>query len=512
MNRTAVIKILDEINVAVIGLSVEHYNHFYDKFGIYDKDYIFKPNYKLGRWDGKIRLFSKSGKTSIHFLEDIVPDLKAFGYKIKLKDNRNPVTYDIPFVDKDTFQEYNVELGDHQVEAINSLIDAQGGIAIAATGAGKSYIIGALLNLLGKYMKFKCLVIVPTTDLVIQTAAEIEVFGNNVGVYHGSEKNLSGTHLVSTWQSLQNNPHIISMYHAVIVDEAHGAKSNVLKSMIMDYASGATFIAGVTGTLPKHEAELKQVNYVLGYPVAKIEGRQLIDMGWLAKLNLKTITLIEEDFKELWERYKESNPEEAANLTYKTFKSTYFPDFTSERTWIKTNKLRNIFLAYLIEKETKRSGNSFVLVNGVDFGKRLAKLIPNSIFIDGTDHTKVRKEIYDLFSTNDNMIVIATFNLASTGLNIKRIFNLYMIDAGKSFIRIIQSIGRGLRKAADKNKVNVYDIASDLKYSKKHMAERKKYYKEQRYVYSEDKIEYRDLINDIISGKDIDNDPAIVVY
>lgn len=512
MKRTATIKLLDEINVVILGLNIEHYEYFYDKFGIYDKDYIFKPNYKIGKWDGKIRLFSKNGKTSIHFLAEIIPDLKELGYKIQLKDNRNPVTFDIPLVDADTFTEYGVTLGQHQVEAVNALIEGQGGISIAATGAGKSYVIGALLNLLGEHMKFRCLVIVPTTDLVVQTAAEIEVFGNSVGVYHGTEKNLAEQHLVSTWQSLQNNPQIISMFQAVIVDEAHGAKSNVLKSMLMEYACRAVFIAGVTGTLPKHEAELKQVNYVLGYPVAVIEGRELIDLGWLAKLSLDTIMLVEEDFKELWEQYKASNPEEAANLTYKTFKSTYFPDFTSERTWIKTNKLRNIFLAHIIEQKTKQNGNSFVLVNGVDFGKKLAKLIPNAIFIDGSDHTTVRKQIYELFQTNDNMIVIATFNLASTGLNIKRIFNLFMLDAGKSFIRVIQSIGRGLRKAADKNKVHVYDIASDLKYSKKHMAERKKYYKEQRYPYKEQKIEYRDFVQDVISGKHLDSDHEIVVY
>ena len=512
MSNIATIKVLDEINIAVIGLKVKEYEHFYNKFGYYDNGYVFKPSYKLGRWDGKIRLFTKAGKTSIHFIDQIIPDLKAFGYKIRLVDNRNPVTFDLPNIQADHFKErYGIELGDHQVECINSLIDNRGGIAIAATGAGKSFVLGALFNLLHEHMGLKCLAIVPSLDLVTQTAEEIRLFGNDVGMYNANRKELSKTHLVSTWQSLQNNPAIMGNYHAIIVDEAHGAKSNVLKNMLMEHGRNAVFIAGVTGTLPKHEADIKQINYVLGEPVAKVEGKQLIDLGWLAKLKMRTITL-KEDFREVWEQYKLSNPEEAAKYTYKTFKTSYFPDFTSERTWFKTNKMRNIFLSHLIQKATKATGNSFVLVNGVDFGKRLAKVIPNSIFVHGADDSAVRKQIYDLYKTNDDVVVIATFQLASTGLNIKRIFNLFLIDPGKSFIQIIQSIGRGLRKAEDKESVSVWDISSDLKYSKKHSAQRKKYYKEQNYPFKEEVIEYQYIVEDIINGKDVDSADEFVVY
>lgn len=511
MKKIATIKIVDEINIVIVGLSQQHYKHFYDKFGLYQDGYIFKKSYKLGRWDGKVRLFTQAGKTSIHYVEEIIPDLKAFGYKIKLIDKRNPVTFDIPLVDKNTFDEYGIELGDHQVEAINALIENRGGIAIAATGAGKSYVLGALFKLMSDYMNMKCIAIVPTANLVIQTADEIKLFGNDVGMYYADAKELNCKHLVSTWQSLQNQPEILSNYHAVIVDEAHGAKSYVLKNMLMNYAKNAIFIAGVTGTLPKHETDVKEIEYVLGTPITKIEGRDLIDLGWLAALKLKTVTLTE-DFMEYWKQYKKSYPEEAAKYTYKKFKSSYFPDYPSEQEWMKSNKNRNIFLAHMIRNRMKLNGNTFVLVNGVAFGKRLAKLIPNAVFLHGADDVEVRKAIYDLFATNDNMIVIATYKLASTGLNIKRIFNLFLIDPGKSFIQIIQSIGRGLRKAKDKTSVEVWDVSSDLKYSKKHSKQRKTYYKEQRYDYNEVVIDYTPLINDIIEGKDVDFLGDFVVY
>lgn len=490
MAKVATIKILDEINIAIIGITPTEYTHFYNKFGYYANGYFFNPSYTMGRWDGKVRLFTKSGMTSIHFSEEIIHDLRTFGYKINLIDSRNPITFDIHTIQNDHFEkDYGIVLGDHQTECINALIQNRGGIAVAATGAGKSFIIGALLKLLHENMGVKCLVIVPSTDLVTQTADEIKLFGNDVGMYYSSQKQLDKVHLVSTWQSLQNNPAILGEYRAIIVDEAHGAKSNVLKTMLMKHGNKAIFISGVTGTLPKHECDLRQVNYVLGKQVADVKGTTLISLGWLANLNLKVLVL-KENFNEMWQNYKRSNPEEAKKYNYNTFKSSYFPDFTSEREWIKNRKDRNIFLSDLILESTKKLGNSFVLVNGVSFGRRLSKLIPNSIFIHGADDSAVRKKIYDSYATHNDIIVISTFQLASTGLNIKRIFNLFLIDSGKSSIRTIQSIGRGLRKANDKTSVNVWDISSDLKYSKRHNAERKKYYLEQKYDFNVKTIEY----------------------
>lgn len=511
MRSIATIKILDEINVAIIGLKVKEYEHFYNKFGYYEKGYIFKSQYKLGRWDGKARLFTKAGKTSIHFLSDIIPDLKEFGYKIKVIDNRNPVTFDINPITATTFKDdYGIELGDHQVECINGLIDNRGGISVAATGAGKSYIIGALFNVLHNGMGARCICIVPSADLVTQTTEEVKLFGNDVGMYYATKKQLECTHLISTWQSLQNNPAILGVYDVIIIDEAHGAQSNVLKQLLMEHGSSAIFIAGVTGTLPKDECESKKVKYVLGDPVAFVGGRRLIDLGWLAKLKIRTLRLIE-DLSDIWEQYQTSNPEEANKFVYKTFKKEYFPDFDSERKWIKTNKARINFIAHLIQTETEKKGNSFVLVNGVDFGKRLAKAIPNSIFVHGADASDVRKQIYELYKTNNGIIVIATFQLAAVGLNIKRIFNLFMIDPGKSFIQIIQSIGRGLRKAEDKDSVTVWDVSSDFKYSLRHAKQRKKYYTEQQYNYTEDKLEYHEFIDDM-EQQSVDRAEQLVVY
>ena len=112
------------------------------------------------------------------------------------------------------------------------------------------------------------------------------------------------------------------------------------------------------------------------------------------------------------------------------------------------------------------------------------------MFVYGQDKSSVRKQIYKMFDEHDNIVVISTFQLASTGLNIKRIFNLVFVDAGKSFTKIIQAIGRGLRKARDKDFVNVYDFYSNLKYSKRHASTRKSFYKEQNYKFTVKEVDY----------------------
>ena len=117
-------------------------------------------------------------------------------------------------------------------------------------------------------------------------------------------------------------------------------------------------------------------------------------------------------------------------------------------------------------------------------------LIPNSVFIKGETKLQERKEQYDEISSSDNKIIIATYGVASIGINIPRIFNLVLIEAGKSFIRVIQSIGRGIRKAKDKDFVQIWDITSTCKFAKRHLTRRKKFYKEANYPFTVEKVQW----------------------
>lgn len=495
MKKVATVKILDEINCVIIGLDRQHYETLYNTYGYFAKNYFFNPKYKLGSWDGKIRLFTKAGKTSVNFIPEILPVLKTMGYSIKIIDNRSKVNiHDIPEIDENYLSDYNVVLGPHQVDAVNATISNGGGIVLAGTGAGKTYMTAALVKLYEQHNSFKTIVIVPTVDLVNQTASEIAAFGLDVGILSGSKKQTTSTHLVSTWQSLQNCRHVLHNFHVVIVDEGHGASATVMKSMLTEEANKAVVRIGLTGTLPKEEADSRTVQYVLGSVVYTVPAHVLIDKGWLAKLNIDAF-ILQEDLTEQWVNYQKYYPEEAKNLTYAQFKKNFFPDFQAEREFLRKQTLRTEFIAEKIMYTRTKHGNTLVLVNGIEYGKKLSKLIPDSIFISAADSAEVRKAIYDSFDTKDDMVLIATMQLVSTGLNIKRIMAMTMIDSGKSFIKIIQSIGRGLRKASDKSEVFVTDISSDTKYSAMHRKSRLSYYKESNYKFTQSKVDYHKLFN-----------------
>lgn len=125
-HNKAIIKVLDELNVVVSGLHRKDVEHFYNSLGFYDKGYRFKPAYKMGRWDGKLRFFDKNGKTSINMLPLIVPDLVSRGYKMELIDNRSTANITVPLIDE-TYMEHviiddqPIILGEHQVEGINAV-------------------------------------------------------------------------------------------------------------------------------------------------------------------------------------------------------------------------------------------------------------------------------------------------------------------------------------------------------------------------------------------------------
>ena len=495
-SRNCTIKILDEVNCVFIGLHPDHVGFFYEEYGVFAPNYYFNPKFKLGSWDGKIRFFYKTGKTFVYLLDEIIPRVVGLGYNIKLVDNRNSTCVEPLPVDEQFFARKGVLvpdtddlwiMRDYQVEMVNVLLEAKGGVGIAGTGAGKTSMCAALALKYEEAADFRSIIIVPDKNLTDQTRNDYKHFTVDVGEYSGEHKDLKHQHVVSTWQALQRNPKIIQAFDAIIVDEAHGLRGNVLSKLLNEYGKHIAYRFGVTGTLPKEQTDAMSVKVAVGQVRYNIPAHELIEQGHLAKLHIDIMQL-EADFEKEYQRYKE---EENGTATYIQFKDSYFPEWTAEKSYLQTEKERLQWITDYIEvKRDMGKGNVLCLVNGVKFGKKLASMIEGARFVHGPDRMKVRKEVYGLFKDNDNLVVIATVHIASTGLDIKRIFNLMFIDVGKSFIRTIQSIGRGLRKAHDKDSVHVTDICSDLKYSKRHLRDRIKYYKEAKYPHKKRVVKY----------------------
>lgn len=491
---TCTIRILDEVNCVFVGLHPDHIGHFYEKYGVYAANYYFNPKYKLGAWDGKIRYFHKTGKTYVTLIEEILPQVIALGYKIKLDDLRTAPRIEPPPIDKTFFHDVKHPVTDepwemrpYQVDLVNSLVANGGGVGIAGTGAGKTSITAAIAKVYENAANFRSIIIVPDKNLTDQTYREYERFGLDVGEFSGDRKDMKHQHIVSTWQALKNNPRFIQDFQVIIVDECHGLRGNVLTKLLNEYGKNIPYRFGVTGTLPKAESDALAVKVAVGTVQYTIPAHELQKMGYLAKLQIDIIQH-EFDFTSQYNEYL-NETDDVKPLTYRQFVDGYFPDFTNEKNYLQQHKERLEWIAdYITAKHELKRGNVLCLVNGVRVGRKLAEMIPGAVFLSGKDKMKDRREVYQRFKDRNDVTVIATVQIASTGLDIPRIFNMISVDMGKSFIRTIQSIGRGLRLAEDKDAVHFTDICSDLKYSRKHLAERKKYYKEAKYPFNTKRI------------------------
>lgn len=270
---------------------------------------------------------------------------------------------------------------------------------------------------------------------------------------------------------IDNNHNYVA--NNIVVSNCHGIKGKKLTNLLIEHGKHITHRFGLTGTLPKGKADAMAVHIAIGPVRYTIPAHELIEQGWLATPNITVLQM--DDITRLESLYNEDN-----NISFDT-----------EVSFLQTDNTRLGWMAdYITQKGAEAKGNVLCLVTSVTFGKKLKKLMPDAYFLYGKDKQKVRKEVYDLFETHDNLVVIATVQIAGVGLSIDRIFNLIFIDGGKSFIRIIQMIGRGLRKGKDKDTVDVTDICSNLDYSKKHLRERVKYYNEAQYKHIKRVITY----------------------
>lgn len=262
--------------------------------------------------------------------------------------------------------------------------------------------------------------------------------------YSGDVYNL---HVENNHNYLANN---------IIVSNCHGAKASVISSLINDFGKNIKFRYGVTGTLPTPIIDMQTIKGSLGGVIYEISAAYLIKHGYLSQVEIEPVQIQEVIDEE-------------------------FPDYMSEKTYLGKNSERLDYIADLIINKVETFGNTLVLVNTVKQGQLLQKRIKDSIFLSGASENELRAEWYGQFNDRNDLVVFATFGIASTGISIDRIFCLVMIDAGKSAIRVIQSVGRSLRKGRDKDRAHVVDIFSKLKWSKKHFSDRKKLYKKADY-------------------------------
>ena len=475
--------IRDEVNIKLEGLAVETRRKIVNKLK-FDLPYArHMPAYKLGRWDGTKTYFSIGGTGYLAHLDVILPIIENDGYDIEVEDLRphqditfTPVTENYWADQGKTWPKGHVNEGepivlrDYQYEVINKFLENPQSLQEVATGAGKTITTATLSALCEPYGR--TMVVVPNKSLVVQTEEDYRNLGLDVGVYFGDRKELNRTHTICTWQSLNvldkksydsdtlTLAEFCEGVNAVIIDEVHQAKADVLTKLLTQNFRNCPIRWGLTGTVPKEQWEFQGILASIGPVINRVSAYDLQQKDVLAQLN---INILQTNDVQVFRSYQE------------------------EYTFLVTDEHRLDWISKQI-KSVSLSGNTLVLINRIDTGNKLIDLIPEAVFVSGGMKLDDRKEEYDEIKTSDNKIIVATYGVAAVGINIPRIFNLVLIEPGKSFVRVIQSIGRGIRKAEDKDHVEIWDITSQCKYAKRHLTERKKYYKEAKYPFTITKV------------------------
>lgn len=487
--RTATLIIRDEVNVKIEGLELDIRKELVKKFK-YDVPYArYLPAVRLGRWDGKVSYFQLGGSTYVNLLPEILPVLEAYNYDIELDDQREyQTTFDFETIAEDTFSDRAwpkghpaagdpVMLRDYQVEIVNNFLSNPQCIQEVATGAGKTLMTAALSYSVEAYGR--SIVIVPNKSLVTQTEKDYINLGLDVGVYFGDRKDYNHQHVICTWQSLnvllKNTKESVGTVTigdfmqdvvCVIVDEVHMAKADALKTLLTGVMSQVPIRWGLTGTVPKEQFEFQSIHVSLGPVVSRLAASELQDRGVLAQCHVNIVQLIDH---------------------------VEYSNYQSELKYLLEESGRLDTIAGLVQ-QVNATGNTLVLVDRISAGQALVdRLGDRAVFVSGATKGKERQGHYDEVAESTDKIIVATYGVAAVGINIPRIFNLVMIESGKSFTRVIQSIGRGIRKAEDKDHVQIWDVTSTCKFAKRHLTKRKAYYKDAKYPFTQEQLDWMRL-------------------
>ena len=446
--------------------------------------YQFSPQFKAKLWDGKIRLFDLRTR---HIYRGLVPYIAKFCEQIGYEWEYENEEYDEEFSIAEAM-EFSKSLGlpfevrDYQIEAFVHAIRSRRSLLLSPTASGKSLIIYLIMRYINAK---KTLIIVPTISLVSQLAGDFADYGFDSDthvhrIFGGQDKHTDKPITISTWQSLYTLPkEYFRQFDVVIGDEAHLFKAKSL-GQIMNALINAKYRIGTTGTLDGTKTHKLVLEGMFGTVRKVTTTKELMDQGHVADFEIKCLLL----------KYPDAVCQAAKSFTY-----------PQEIEYLILNQARNNFISNLA---LSLNNNTLILYQFVEkHGKPLYEIINSKaegrkvFFVSGEVDGDAREEIRKIVETETDAIIIASFGTFSTGINIKNLHTIIFASPSKSRVKVLQSLGRGLRKSETKNSAVLIDIADDLRYKKhdnytlKHFSDRIKIYSEEKFIFKIYKIELK---------------------
>ena len=439
----------------------------------------FMPQFRNRVWDGKIRLFSyATGKIYTGLYPYILNWCKENNVQVvdgtKIKDTKVDISKVDEFIKA---LKIPMEVRDYQKEAFIHAVQKNRCLLLSPTASGKSLIVYLLTRFNQLRIKNKILIIVPTTSLVEQLYKDFKDYGYDSDryvhrIYEGHSRDTDKQIIISTWQSIYNQPKKwFGQFDMIVGDEAHLFKA-VSLTKIMTKLNKCKYRVGLTGTLDGTKTHKLVLEGLFGTVNKVVTTTELQETGKLADLKIFCLVLqhgkTERDF-----------------LKDKTYQE--------EMDYLVANTKRNKFIRNLV---TGLQGNTLCLFQYVEkHGQTLKEMIEEKaddkkiFYVHGGVEAEEREKIRFITEKSDNAIIVASFGTFSTGINIRNLHNIVFASPSKSRIRNLQSIGRGLRLKDNNSEATLYDIADDISYNDKenytlaHFRERINIYNEEDFNY-----------------------------
>jgi superfamily II DNA or RNA helicase len=471
-----------------------------DFFSFFVNGYRFMPKFKMKFWDGKIRLFSlKTNEIYVGLLPHIIEYAKLHEYQIEYNDGELDIEDEFSIQEATEFIEKlklhvkresgYVPLVPHQYQfdAFRHAVQSKRCLLLSPTASGKSAILYLLIRYYQERVKGKILLIVPTVNLVQQMYTDFgeysfadtwDVRDQIHLIYQGQDKGSDKQIYIGTWQSIYKlGIDYFKDFDVILGDECHLAQAASITS-ILNKSYKAQYRFGTTGTLDGTKVHKLQLEGLFGKVYKVTSTEELMNQGILSQMEIKCLMLY----------YPDEVCKVMKNATYQ-----------EEISYIVEHKGRNKFIRNLA---LSLKGNTLILFQLVG---RHGEILYNDIkakvgdkrkvfFISGKVPAEDREEFRKLIETEDDAIMVGSYGCVSTGVNIRRLHNIIFASPYKSRIKILQSLGRGLRTSDYKDKLDLYDISDNFQYKSaknhtlKHFMERIKIYNMEKFVYKMFKV------------------------
>lgn len=460
------------------GIIVSDYlSNIREHFSVEDKQQVFKRRYAIGyRPQTRQYAITPQGRFEPRLVFSILEFLQKqdIQFNVEVTDKfRDVIT--IPVL-KEELIKLNLDPRDYQEESVLAAIKNKSGVIVLPTSAGKTLVIALLVKSIQQQHDCKTLILVPDIQLVAQTYSDFIEYGiseKEITKWTGSiEPNKDAKIVISNAQILLSEKQDLSLLKDIkllVIDEVHKLKYGNKINKVVEQIP-ALFRYGLTGTLPDNKIDQWNIFGKIGRVIYHKQSADLREQKYISQVHVAAVKL----------SYK--------NIPNFTVPSMVNPTagYEEETTWLQTNQFRNSIITKLVNKADK---NTLIMVDRIAHGEELLRVLQANTqkevhFVHGAVDIEEREMIRKLMEEQDNVACIAISKIFSTGINIKNLHNIIFAAIGKARIKIIQSIGRSLRKHASKKRATIFDIWDNLRYGNKHMVERLALYDREEIPYS----------------------------